>query len=256
MSPNLWMNLLSVAIFLGMAGLYAGGHQLAVYRERKGLMREADGLTGAALFALFGLMVAFSISGSIGRLEARRQLMLQEVNAIGTAYLRLDLLPAEAQASLRPEFREYCQVRRDSYVSLPDAEARDLNDRRTAEIQQRIWQRSISATADAEPASSRMLVVPALNAMIDLSTSSWIAARTHVPLVVIATIFAVALYCAWLAGYSIREVRNFGWVNMLGLSGVTALILHVMLDIEFPRLGFVNLDDYNVLFDQLLLTMR
>lgn len=250
------MILLTIGLFVGMTGLYLGGHHLAVRRERQGLKREADGLTGAALFALFGLLMAFSFSGSIGRLETRRQLIVQEVNAIGTAYLRIDLLPAEAQEPLRADFREYCNLRRDAYVNLPDPAARVHDDLKSTELQQRIWQRSIAATSDAQFLASRVLVVPALNQMIDVTTARWIAARTHVPLMVMVTLFAVALYCAWLAGYSIREAKNFGWVNILGLAGVTSLVLHVMLDIELPRLGMVNLNDYNHLFDELAATMR
>lgn len=253
---SLLMIFLILALFAGMAGLYAAGHGLALRREKLGMSREADGLTGAALFALFGLLLAFSLSGSIGRLEARRQLIVNEVNAIGTAYLRLDLLPAESREALRADFRAYCTVRRDAYVTLPTAEARASTDQQTAELQQRIWQRSLAASADEQFLPARILLVPALNQMIDITAARWIAARTHVPLIVIAAIFVVGLFCAWLAGYSIREVKKFGMVNMLSLAGVTALIIYVMLEIEFPRLGLVNLDDYNAMFDVLAQSMR
>jgi hypothetical protein len=255
MSPTYWLIFTTSALFAGMVGLYYTGHRQALKREAKGLRRETDALTGAALFGLFGLLIAFSFSGSIGRFEARRQLILQEVNAIGTAYLRVDLLPTESQEALRADFRAYCEVRRDNFEDLINEEARTLNAARTAELQLRIWQGSIAATSGEQFLPARVLVVPALNQMIDITTSRWIAARTHVPLMVFVTIFAVALYCAWLAGVSIREAKDLGWSNVIGLAGVTALLLHVMLDIEFPRIGFVNLDDYNRLFDDLALTM-
>jgi hypothetical protein len=71
-----------------------------------------------AVFALLGLMLAFTFSGAMSRFEARRALMLEETNAVGTAYLRIDLLPAERQPALRDLFRQYVQARLDTYVDV------------------------------------------------------------------------------------------------------------------------------------------
>lgn len=67
-----------------------------------------------AIYALLGLMIAFTFSGAAERFDARRSLTVQEGNAIGTAYLRLDLLPAAVQPALREKFRRYTTPRRGS----------------------------------------------------------------------------------------------------------------------------------------------
>ena len=59
-----------------------------------------------AVFALFGLLLAFTFSGAVERYDHHRQLIVEETNAIGTAYLRLDLLPPAAQPALRQLFRD------------------------------------------------------------------------------------------------------------------------------------------------------
>ena len=65
----------------------------------------------AAVFALLGLLLGFSFAGGTSRLDARRQLIVQEANAIGTAYLRLNLLPSTEQPEMRRLFREYVDAR-------------------------------------------------------------------------------------------------------------------------------------------------
>ena len=64
-----------------------------------------------AIFGLFGLLLAFTFSGAVSRFDTHRQLLTQEANDIGTAYLRLDLLPAQTQPELRQLFRDYTTSR-------------------------------------------------------------------------------------------------------------------------------------------------
>lgn len=76
-----------------------------------------------AVFALLGLLIAFTFSGAATRFDTRRQLIIEETSDIGTAYLRLDLLPVEAQPGLREKFREYVDARLEVYRKLPDIAA-------------------------------------------------------------------------------------------------------------------------------------
>src|SRR5688572_11733001 len=78
-------------------------------------LAKGSGSAEAAVFGLFGLLVAFTFSGAASRFEDRRDLLTAEANAIGTAYLRLDLLPGDAQPPLRDLFRKYLDVRYEVY---------------------------------------------------------------------------------------------------------------------------------------------
>jgi hypothetical protein len=86
-------------------------------RGRRRLAEEGEsaskglGALEGAVFGLMGLLVAFTFSGSASRFRDRRELILQEANAIGTAWLRLDLLPADARADLQGDFRRYLGLR-------------------------------------------------------------------------------------------------------------------------------------------------
>jgi hypothetical protein len=76
-----------------------------------------------SVFGLLGLLVAFTFSGASSRFDTRRHLIVEETNAIGTAYLRLDVLPSTVQPALRDSFRRYLDSRLAIYRKLPDAAA-------------------------------------------------------------------------------------------------------------------------------------
>jgi hypothetical protein len=69
------------------------------------------------------LLLGFTFANGISHLDQRRVLIVQESNAIGTAYLRLDLLPANRQQEMRQLFRQYLDTRLDVYEKLPDLAA-------------------------------------------------------------------------------------------------------------------------------------
>src|SRR6266849_4254262 len=104
---------LSASLFLGILACLEIGYR----RGRRTLAAESDATSAgisaieAAVFGLLGLIIAFSFGGAATRLEARRQQIAQEANAIGTAYLRLDLLPEIEQPTLRDLFRRYLDAR-------------------------------------------------------------------------------------------------------------------------------------------------
>ena len=99
-------SLSAIALLFGMLALFEVGRI-----GKRGLARDSDGVakgTGpaeAAVFGLLGLLLAFTFSGAASRFEARRHLITEEANAIGTAYLRIDLLPRDTQPEMRQLFR-------------------------------------------------------------------------------------------------------------------------------------------------------
>ena len=74
------------SLFFGMLTLFAAGHRLGRRRlQKEDTAPEVSGAIIAALFALLGLLLAFTFSGAYSRFDARRQLIVQEANTIGTA---------------------------------------------------------------------------------------------------------------------------------------------------------------------------
>src|SRR5437870_1497571 len=115
----------TLALFCGMLVPLEIGRRIGVRRmaqDPEGA-RAGIGAIEGAVFGLLGLLIAFTFSGAASRFDTRRQLIVEETNDIGTAYLRLDLLPADLQPALRESFRRYLDARIEVYRKLPDIAA-------------------------------------------------------------------------------------------------------------------------------------
>src|SRR5437899_11343800 len=99
----------------------------------------------AGVFGLLELLISFTFSGAASRFDARRQMVIQETNNIGTAYLHLDLLPTEAQAPLREYFRRYVDARIAIYGKLLDIDAAKEELVKANSLQREIWRQALAA---------------------------------------------------------------------------------------------------------------
>ena len=182
----------------------------------------------------------------------RRQQIVEESNAIGTAYLRLDLLPAEAQPPLRDLFRRYVDVRLETFRKLPDLHAAEAELAKGTAMQQAIWSRAVAACKSQNAVRTTMLLLPALNQMIDISATRTMTARLHPPTIVFDMLVGLALVGALLAGYGLGAGRSRSWIHVLALSAIVAMTVYVILDVEYPRIGFIRVDA----FDRALIDLR
>jgi len=94
--------------------------------------------------------------------------------------------------------------------------------------------------------------VPALNDMFDITTTRVAATQLHPPLVIYAMLVALALVAALLAGYQAAGEKGYAWIHKIAFATIVALTVYVILDIEYPRLGFVRIDA----IDHLLVDVR
>ncbi len=199
-------------------------------------------LVESAIYGLLGLLIAFTVSGAANRFDARRTLTVQEANAIGTAYLRLDLLPAAAQPDLRRKFRRYAEARLAVFRVLPDFEASNAEAIRANELQRSIWNEVIAALPGV-PQSATLMLLPALNEMFDITSSRAIAAQAHTPLVILCALAVLALFCCLLAGYGLAGENPLGSaLRMIGFALIVTLTIFVILDLDYPRVGLIRLD--------------
>jgi len=209
-------------------------------------------LIESAIYGLLGLLLAFTIAGAANRFESRRLLTIQEANAIGTAYLRLDLLPAAAQPDLREKFRNYIDARLAVFRRMPDIEGSNAEAARAVQLQREIWSGAIAALPQSPPVVTAVLM-PALNEMFDISASRAIAAKTHTPIVILFVLALLSLFCCLLAGYGLADDKPFdASLHMIGFALVVTISILVILDLDYPRVGFIRLD----YADQALMDVR
>lgn len=229
-------------LFPVMVALLQLGHAL---RQRREDAPQSTAIEGA-VFALFGLLLAFTFSGAVTRYDAHRQLVLQESNDIGTAYLRLDLLPPQDQPPLRQLFRNYVTSRLGLYEQLSP----EISET-TKRLQQEIWTRSVAAaTAPAAKPDAAKLLLPALNDMIDITSTRQNAFNMHPPGVIFLLLFILSAGCAFVAGYGMTASRR-SWFYSIALALTVTLTVYATLEIEFPRQGLIRLTHSDETFLQL-----
>jgi hypothetical protein len=207
---------------------------------------NAFGLLDGAVFALLGLLFAFTFSSAASRFDNRRALIVEEATAISTARLRVDLVPTDARQPLIDSFDRYIRFRVASYEQATDPAGFARAFAGTEALQNEIWQQAVEAgrRPDALPAVNQQLV-PALNAMFDITTKRAMAMATHAPPAVMVSLWAAALVATAIAGYSSRSNPSMRWVNVAGYAGMVSLAIYLIIDFEYPRAGLIRVDDFD-----------
>ena len=246
---------LSIVLFIGMLISIETGRRIGISR----LARDPDGLAKGvgplegAVFGLMGLLIAFTFSGAASRFEDRRHLVTEEANDIGTAYLRISLLPAEAQPELRSLFREYVDLRLATYANVDDQPASEAKFAESLAQQQAIWAKSIVAAQRPDAVGRpEVLLVPALNAMFDIASTRRAATMNHPPIAIYLLLGILCLIASLLVGYELSSNKHRSSLHALVFAAIMSLCVYVIVDLEFPRLGLIRVDSY----DQLLVEVR
>jgi hypothetical protein len=248
------MSLSTVVLFVGMLLLVELGRRIGARRiaaDPEGA-RAGVGPFEGALFALLGLLLAFTFSGASSRFDMRRQLIVDETNAIGTAYLRLDVLAPEDAAWLRDAFRRYLDERIEAYRRFESDESRRVLGAANT-MQAEIWRRALTAirAPGALPAAP-VLVLSALNAMFDITTTRSLATEMHPPRTIYVMLFGIALASALLAGIGMGAARSRAWLHMVLFAAAVSIAIYVIVDMEYPRFGLIRVDAV----DQALVDLR
>jgi hypothetical protein len=238
---------LVVIYVISLAMLLAGiwiGHRLGAWRRRSLAGTEAGStvtLQGSAL-ALLGLMLGFTFAAAVSRFDTRKSIVLQEANAIGTALLRTDFLPAPYDKQAADLLKQYLTQRVAARgKNLGDLEIeRALH--RSVELHDQMWKIAVAATK-AEPLSRSVgLYTQSLNDVIDLHTTRLAAARNHVPDSVIVMLFLLAMISMGLVAFDsvVQNKRGSGALVVTAI--LTAGVLAVVIDMDQPWLGFLVID--------------
>ncbi|MBS0391397.1 MAG: DUF4239 domain-containing protein [Proteobacteria bacterium] len=251
-------SLSAVGLFLGMLIFFETGR----YVGKKRLTRDPDGAaTGAgpaeaAVFGLLGLLLAFTFSGAASRFEVRRHQITEEANAIGTAYLRIDLLPSDAQPEMRQLFRRYLDDRVESYGHPEDATVTQARSSDATVLQARIWATAVSASQRDASGNAAKVLLPALNEMIDITTTRAMATENHPPQVIFVLLAGLSLVSSFLVGYVTCATKTRNWIPALTLAATMSLTFYVILDLEFPRQGMIRVDATDHVLIELRKTIR
>ncbi len=244
----------AIAFFVSSLILLNYGRRLGLkYLEQD----SADGMTGlpaveGAVFALIGLLVAFTVSGALHRFDERRQLVLQEANAASTAYDRLGLFEEHVARDLRTSLKGYVAARIELYRMPHDFSLLEGSEVWSREQQQKIAELKAGLSdgmlATCPPTNFRpacALNAPALSSLFDVARLRLGAAEKHPPNIIFIMLFGLGLGASLLAGFGMAAAKARSWIHMVTFAATLAVTLYVVTELEFPRLGFINIEDFD-----------
>jgi len=196
----------------------------------------------SGLVALLFFLLAFTFGMSGDRYDSRRKIVVEEANDIGTAILRSDLYPDSTRALFRKDFKEYVETRIAYYQVGVNVKEILKADSLSQVISSRLWKRASRLSKDPANLAATQQMIPALNAMIDITTSRLAGEKAKVPQSIIIMLFFLALISSFYSGYSEGRKGRIDWLVQIGFCLLVSLVVLFTLDLDRPRRGFVNLD--------------
>ena len=239
--PTWVIALILLALSLGMINLGTRFGRKQAKASAAGAETQTKALR-ASLLGLLALLVGFSFSLAMARFEDRSDALVSEANAIGTAWLRSDLLDGADREALRSALADYAQSRM-AAGSFDLSQAADYG----SEAQK--WETAFttawaigSQAVRKLPNPATMAVASALNDMTDSFAANEAALNRHVPEYVLIMMLVTMLFLSWVVGHASGEDRGRTPVPMVLTIGLIVLLLALIMDLDRPRRGVIQVD--------------
>jgi len=236
-----WAVALLILAVIGSATAvgYAIGHYL---REHEAKLREPFGVLQGALLGVVGLILAFGLSLAVGRYEDRRAATVEEANAIGTSYLRAQLIAEPARTRSLELFPRYTDLAIQVSQEVPGSSGMRRTTTAEGVLQRQLWQVAGQSIAAAPVASAERLYVDSLNETFDAQSARLSALTNRVPGAVLALEVIGAAIAVGLLALHI-SVLGRGLGAMLAAAALVTLLLLVTFDLDRPARGLIKVPD-------------
>lgn len=205
--------------------------------------RDDFNVVQAATLTLLGLIIGFTFSMAVNRYDQRKNLEEEEANAIGTAYLRADLLPEADAAKVRGILREYAQLRQRSFVTRDRTELVAIDDK-TAQAQSALWN-AVRAPASANPTPLTQLVVVSANDVINSQGYTQAALWNRIPHAAWLLMGVMALCANFMLGVGAKRPGAERKLLVV-LPFIVACAFFLIGDIDAPRSGVIRVNAQNL----------
>ena len=197
-----------------------------------------------ASLALLAFLLTFTFGFAASRLEVRRTILLDEVNAIGTTYLHAGTLPDAEAAQARGLLREYV----DSRLEVVRTGKLEEGIQQWEELQKRLWE-SAAALARANPTSIAIgLYLQTLNEMIDLHTTRLNeSVRVRIPVTIWAALYAVTVIAMVEMGYQTGLSGKRRPLSVPAFALAFAVVIYLITDLDRPQAGMIRVSQQPLL---------
>lgn len=205
--------------------------------------REDLNVVMSAALTLLGLIIGFSFSLAISRYDQRKNLEEAEANAIGTEYLRADLLPVGDAAKVHARLRDYLDQRVLFYETRDENALRQI-DATTAQLQTELWS-AVRTPAGVHPTAVLALALSGTNDVLNSQGYTQAAWWNRIPPGAWFLMAAVGICSNLLIGYDSRR-RKAKVTRLLILPFILCIAFSAIADIDSPRRGFIRVHPQNL----------
>ena len=205
--------------------------------------REDFGIILGSTLTLLGLIIGFSFSMAISRYDQRKNLEEEEANAIGTEYLRADLLPAENAEKVRGLLKSYLDQRIEFYRTRWAPDLGPVN-ARTGELQAELWN-AVKMPAQTEHSAVEALTVSGMNDVLNAQGYTQAAWWNRIPIPAWGLMWIIAICCNVMIGYFVRPAKGH-WARLVVMPLVVAVSFLLIADIDSPRAGVIRVQPRNL----------
>jgi hypothetical protein len=212
-------------------------------REMDSEEREDFGVLLTGTLTLLGLIIGFTFSMAISRYDQRKNYEEEEANAIGTEYLRAELLPGANVSKVQELLKSYLAERVQFYQSDGGEPLRQIN-ARTAELQEQLWE-GVKAPADTSQTAVSALAVAGMNDVLNTQGYTQAAWWNRIPIAAWALMWAIAVCSNFMIGYYLRPAKRH-WVRLIVMPVVVSISFLLIADIDSPRGGIIRVLPQNL----------
>ena len=205
------------------------------------VLKQTPGAIEGSVVGIMSLLLGFTFSFVVSRYEVRRQLIVEEMVSINSAIFRCDLFPDSTRKILREDFRKYLEARRYYYEEGGD-ETRVIEElNKSKEIARRIWERVLLDSDSPQVRLRSQQMIPALSNMLNSIIVRDESRRTGVPPLILWTLLVLVLITAFFLGGNLFGKKKFK-VLVFGYALILALTLNLIIELNTPRSGLINLN--------------
>lgn len=199
-----------------------------------------------ALLGLLALLLGFTFAMSVTRFETRKNLVLEEANAIGNAYWRSQLIPAEHRPMVADLLHEYTSAALDYHLADQDSPRFAIANATARRIERQI-RTAVAATAEIPPSISTVMFIQAINEMAQINEKRRVALENHVPEPVFYLLFIVASGSMAYIAYGTGLQGRRRLISTGVFAALISLVLTFILDIDQPGSGLIQVSQESML---------
>ncbi|MDB5155466.1 MAG: hypothetical protein JWR50_173 [Mucilaginibacter sp.] len=193
-----------------------------------------------SLLGLLALLLSFTFSLSASKNDIRRDIIVEEANDISTAISRCDLYPDTVRKELHSLFGPYIDARIGYYDAGIDTAKINTSLKQANDYSGRIWKKVIALSQDKDNTLRSQQMIPALNTMTDIVTTRDETRNAHVPESILWMLFMLTLVGSFVMGYGTNS--RYNWIIVGGFALMTVMTIYLILDLDRPRRGIINID--------------